>query len=88
MLLPPTELDDNPTPPAPFQNEEEDPVLLQKLAAFAIVPTTAEEEAIKKQNAKHANLSIQQSIYLSNHELPSSAFTKSIAESVKNKTLE
>jgi len=62
MLLPPTELDDNPTPPAPFQNEEEDPVLLQKLAAFAIVPTTAEEEAIKNKTPiyRSSNLSIYQ----------------------------
>jgi len=63
MLLPPTELDDNPTPPAPFQNEEDDPVLLQKLAAFAIVPTTAEEEAI--QTKRQTRQSIDPAIYLS-----------------------
>jgi hypothetical protein len=63
MLLPPTELDDNPTPPAPFQNDEEDPVLLQKLAAFAIVPTTAEEEAI--QTKRQTRQSIDPAIYLS-----------------------
>jgi hypothetical protein len=63
MLLPPTELDDNPTPPAPFQNEEEDPVLLQKVAAFAIVPTTAEEEAI--QTKRQTRQSIDPAIYVS-----------------------